>query len=371
MAIDFPASPTNGQTFTSGSVTYTYDGTKWTAETGSVSLSKIEVGNTKAEIVDTGSDGRFVVTTEGTERLRCDSSGRLLVGAATARANFFNSTQSAAFQLEGTDANRRLAVIGADNTSVVVLARQKSGSAGGNTILASGDTMGVVSFQGNDGTEFVESASILAEVDGTPGANDMPGRLVFSTSSDNSASPTEAMRIRNNGKVHINGVNSTDEARLNVTFNESGGDFFGVNTKNTSSTDAFHFKFFQGGTTQVGSIRCFGTSSTSFNTSSDYRLKENVVPLTGAVNRLNDLQVHRFNFIADPDQTIDGFIAHEVQAVVPEAITGEKDAVNADGSIDPQGIDQSKLVPLLTAALQEAIAEITSLKDRVAALEAQ
>jgi hypothetical protein len=75
MAIDFPASPTNGQTFTSGSVTYTFDGTKWTAETGSVSLSKIEVGNTKAEIVDTGSDGRFVVTTEGTERARVDSSG--------------------------------------------------------------------------------------------------------------------------------------------------------------------------------------------------------------------------------------------------------------------------------------------------------
>jgi hypothetical protein len=82
MAIDFPASPTNGQTFTSGSVTYTYDGTKWTAETGSVSLSKIEVGNTKAEIVDTGSDGRFVVTTEGSERLRVNSAGEIgLAGA--------------------------------------------------------------------------------------------------------------------------------------------------------------------------------------------------------------------------------------------------------------------------------------------------
>jgi hypothetical protein len=84
MAIDFPASPTNGQTFTSGALVYTYDGTKWTAQPAGVTGgTKIEVGNTKAEIVDTGSDGRFVVTTEGSERLRCDSDGRLLVGTSS------------------------------------------------------------------------------------------------------------------------------------------------------------------------------------------------------------------------------------------------------------------------------------------------
>jgi hypothetical protein len=121
-------------------------------------------------------------------------------------------------------------------------------------------------------------------------------------------------------------------------------------------------------TTAVGSISVT-TTATAYNTSSDYRLKENVVPLTGAVDRLNQLQVHRFNFIADPDKTVDGFIAHEAQAVVPECVTGEKDAVNEDGSIKPQGIDQSKLVPLLTAALQETLAEIESLKARVTALE--
>ena len=119
----------------------------------------------------------------------------------------------------------------------------------------------------------------------------------------------------------------------------------------------------------VGSITTSG-SSTAFNTSSDYRLKENIVPLTGATARINQLKPSQFNFKADPDTTVDGFIAHEAQAVVPECVTGEKDAVNEDGSINPQGIDQSKLVPLLTAALQEALAEIASLKDRVAALEA-
>ena len=119
----------------------------------------------------------------------------------------------------------------------------------------------------------------------------------------------------------------------------------------------------------IGSIYT-GNTSTSYNTSSDYRLKENVNPLNGAADRLAQIPVHRFNFIADPDTTVDGFLAHEVQAFVPEAITGEKDAVDADGNPEYQGIDQSKLVPLLTAALQEALQKIDALEARVAALEA-
>lgn len=111
-------------------------------------------------------------------------------------------------------------------------------------------------------------------------------------------------------------------------------------------------------------------SSVSYNTSSDYRLKENIIPLTSAAARVQALNPSRFNFTADPTRTFDGFIAHEVAEVVPEAVHGEKDAVNEDGSIKPQGIDHSKLVPLLTAALQEALTEIAALKARVAALEA-
>jgi hypothetical protein len=84
MAINFPASPTLNQTFSSGNVNYVWDGTKWTASvTGGISLDKIEEGDTKAEVIDTGSNGRFVVTTEGAERLRVDSSGRLGVGTTS------------------------------------------------------------------------------------------------------------------------------------------------------------------------------------------------------------------------------------------------------------------------------------------------
>ena len=119
----------------------------------------------------------------------------------------------------------------------------------------------------------------------------------------------------------------------------------------------------------MGTIVTTG-ATTAYNTSSDYRLKENVVDLDGALDRLKLLPVHRFNFITDPDTVVDGFLAHEAQEVVPECVTGEKDAVDDEGNPDYQGIDQSKLVPLLTAALQEAIGRIESLEAEVAALKA-
>ena len=142
--------------------------------------------------------------------------------------------------------------------------------------------------------------------------------------------------------------------------------------------------------TQVGSIVV--GNSTAYNTSSDYRLKENTTPITGSIDRVKQLNPIKFNFISDETNTlVDGFLAHEVSSIVPEAVTGEKDAVVPDelfndyellpegasagdvkvehGEIDAQQLDLSKLVPLLTAALKESIAEIEALKARVSALE--
>ena len=123
------------------------------------------------------------------------------------------------------------------------------------------------------------------------------------------------------------------------------------------------------GTTNVGSITVSSTS-TAYNTSSDYRLKENLTPITDGIERVKLLQPKRFNFIGD-DKVVDGFVAHEAQEVVPESVTGEKDAIGWDGNPEYQGIDQGKLIPLLTAALQEAIAKIESLEARVQTLEGQ
>jgi len=120
-----------------------------------------------------------------------------------------------------------------------------------------------------------------------------------------------------------------------------------------------------------GSIN-ISTSAVSYNTTSDHRLKQNVVDMTGAIDRVKALAPKRFNFIADPDDTtVDGFLAHEAQAVVPEAVTGTHNEVDDDGNAVMQGIDQSKLVPLLTGALQEAIAKIETLETQRADLEAR
>ena len=111
-------------------------------------------------------------------------------------------------------------------------------------------------------------------------------------------------------------------------------------------------------------------SRTAYNTTSDYRLKENIVDLSDGITRLKNLQPRRFNFKEDPSNTVDGFIAHELTPVVPEAVSGTKDAVDSDNNPVYQGVDTSFIVPLLTAALQEAVGKIETLETKVAALEA-
>jgi len=160
-----------------------------------------------------------------------------------------------------------------------------------------------------------------------------------------------------------NGLQIMQHGRIGI------GNFGSCLSLNRHTSTGNIVRFRNGGTNDVGTISVT-TTSTAFNTSSDYRLKENVVALTGAKARLNDLDVKRFNFIANPSVTVDGFLAHEVTPVVPEAITGEKDELEDDGTPKYQEIDQSKLVPLLTAALQEAFAEIAALTTRVETLEA-
>jgi hypothetical protein len=119
----------------------------------------------------------------------------------------------------------------------------------------------------------------------------------------------------------------------------------------------------------VGSISTTG-STTAYNTTSDHRLKQQVEPLTDALDRLSLLKPSRFAFKADPSVRIDGFLAHEVAPACPEAVQGEHDGVDFGGNPEYQSMDAAKLIPLLTAALQEAVAKITDLTNRIAALEA-
>ena len=189
------------------------------------------------------------------------------------------------------------------------------------------------------------------------------GNVKTATNITFSIDASERMRINSSGRVGI-GITSVD-ARLHVQ-GQAGNDT-AIFRNGSDANNGISIQRTDG--TEVGSIN-WASSSTSFNTSSDYRLKENVIELTGATARLKLLEPKRFNFISDADTTVDGFLAHEVQAIVPEAITGTHNEVDADGNPVYQGIDQSKLVPLLVATLQEALDEITDLKARVATLEA-
>jgi len=169
----------------------------------------------------------YTTTGSVNERARIDSSGRLLVGTSTARANFYNSTTSPRLQVEGTDTNSSsIGLISSANGvfdgANLLFAKSRGTTVGSNTIVQSGDSLGFVGFQGSDGSEFVDAANIGVYVDGTPGANDMPGRLVFSTTADGASSPTEAMRITQSGSVLIQTTqlaSTTDGCYFNSTTN--------------------------------------------------------------------------------------------------------------------------------------------------------
>ncbi len=213
--------------------------------------------------------------------------------------------------------------------------------------------------------------------------------LIFSTSGSDDAT-TERMCITSSGGVDV-GSEGTGGTAIGLNVHNHGWSTMAT-FKTGTSTDAQYVQFINSNGV-VGSINMSG-SSTSYNTSSDHRLKENVDYTFDATTRLKQLKPARFNFITDATKTVDGFIAHEVSSVVPEAISGAKDAVEDIGNItdadnniikenvtEPdtledgqtwiktetkpvhQGIDQSKLVPLLVKTIQELEARITTLEN--------
>jgi hypothetical protein len=207
------------------------------------------------------------------------------------------------------------------------------------------------------------------------------GDVTMGVGIDDNATST-AITIDNSGRL-IMGATST--IRSCKQYLEGNGNAIEFQAETNTTVYPLVFRNYSGN--DVGYIT-YTASSTTYNTSSDYRLKENVVPMTGSIDRLKTLKPSRFNFIVDADTTVDGFLAHEAQEVVPEAITGTKDAMTTeeyevtpavmDGEDvvteavmgereveDYQGIDQSKLVPLLVASLQEAVARIEALEEQL------
>ena len=301
-------------------------------------------------------------TGTGTERLRIASDGEVFIGDG----------------LGTTDRSTVLSVSGSN---------QDPGGVWTTAAIYSSDSYaqnkgGSLGFGGQDGSVTKQQFAAISGVKENGTSGDYAGSLRFWTRPSGSTT-LERMKILSTGTVQIMSELLSIGASTNTGGASSG--IFGIeyagNAKNAMKMRNTHSgngnaMVMITGSTEVGSI-VQNTSSTAYNTSSDYRLKENQVDISDGITRLKTLKPYRFNWKVDPDTTVDGFFAHEVTAV-PEAIKGTKDAVASEDidslnikKDDPiyQQIDQSKLVPLLTAALQEAITKIETLETKVAALE--
>ena len=366
--------------------------------------------------------------------------------------NATDGVGNARLQIEAQDGEAGLSIHrGSASTGggAIFFSKSRGATAGDDTVVQSGDELGKIFFTGADGTDRESAAAeIKVEVDATPGGNDMPGRIVFGTTADGASSVTERMRISSAGSVMIGTTSSPNDAPLlihcgtddNIRINQEthatisgvndaanafvalkleGNDLI-LNSQSTSNillhatsdggvgntfkstgqqrmamsgTSALQIVQFANANGQVGSIVVSGTS-TSYGTSSDYRLKENIVADWDATSRLKQLKPSRFNFKTDTDTTLDGFLAHEVSTIVPEAINGKKDETQDLGTVKDkdgnvikenvletetkkddgqtwtktktedvyQGIDQSKLVPLLVKTIQELEARVATLE---------
>ena len=220
------------------------------------------------------------------------------------------------------------------------------GSVAGNLMTSGSKNTIVGAYSGNQGGLDIRTSSnyiVLSDGDGNP-------RLVGNSSGQFIMGATATLA---NERLYLYGDSTAGHPALICDKQAAGAT--GCNQILFNNNNGF-----------VGSITTSG-SLTSFNVSSDRRLKENIAPLTGGLSSVLALKPSQYNYIADPSTQIQGFIADELQAVVPHAVFGEKDAVDAEGKPVYQGVDASFLIPHLVAAIQELNAKVTALKAKLGA----
>ena len=299
-----------------------------------------------AIISDSSSNLKFA--TGNTVKMSLDSSGRLLVGTPTARDNFFNAASGNAwqFQVEGTDYKNSCASFISNTTSTgdgphLILARSRGPAVGSNAGVSSasgGDSLGLISFQGADGSKFVQGAKIEALVDGTPGAAAMPGRLAFFTTADGSPSPTVRMTIKADGRVGINTITPNTTLEVNGTVTATSIVVGSVVTINASGINA---------TTGI-------VTATTFQSTSDINLKENIKTIETSLNTVSQLRGVTFDW-KNTHQASIGVIAQEVEQILPELVSsGENKTVNYNG-----------LIGVLIEAIKEQEVRIQELERKV------
>jgi hypothetical protein len=245
----------------------------------------------------------------------------------------------------------------------LTLGKSRGTSVGSNTVVQSGDYLGEISFVGADGSVLRQGAGIAAWVDGTPGANDMPGRLVFSTTADGASSSTERMRIRNTGQVDVFGAANTGfYVRTAGAANSSDALIVGTYsaTDTTNGTASFIVR-------PNGNIE---NTNNSYGAISDIKLKENIVDANSQWDDLKALQVRNYNFKPETNQqthTQIGLVAQEAELVSPGLVSESPDR-DAEGNglgTVTKSVNYSVLYMKAVKALQEAMERIETLEQRL------
>lgn len=312
-----------------------YESGSFDAYVGQRSTGILEIAQAQA--------GNITLLTNGSERVRCDSSGRLLVGTSSARS-FFGGGDFPGLQLEGTGTEGRELSVTASNSGisggVVLLAKQRSGTVGGQTIVQSGDQLGYFGFQGSDGTKLLAGAAIEGIVDGTPGVNDLPTRLVFSTTADGASSPTERWRIDSSGSL--------------------------VGAAGSAFVSAY---VYSATTATAANVNVDGSGFLRRSTSS-IKYKTNVETIqdqyADAILGCRPVWYQSTCEADKPDWGHWGFIAEEVAEIDPRLCFFKEEE---DGTLEPEGVQYDRFVPHLLNLIKRQQQAIETLEAKVAALE--
>jgi hypothetical protein len=312
-------------------------------------------------------DNNMAFWTDTSEKARIDSNGRVLVGTSTSLDTSYG-TPGGYLQIN----NAPLPVILAAYTNDIYggrldFVKSRSTAVNGKTIVQNNDGLGNVIWGGADGTNIIPAATIGCAVDGTPGTNDMPGRLVFSTTADGASSPTERMRIHSNGFTTFATSNTSQSVGTGVKLTPNGGVYTVV-----SSGDSFThhsgsaYKFY------VGNDGSIASTSSTISVISDQRFKENIRDLDDGLNKVLALQPRKFDWKegkGSGTKNERGFIAQEFEQVFPDLINEWKDP--APEGEDPYKSVRADLIPVLVKAIQEQQAIIETLEATIASLEAR
>jgi hypothetical protein len=326
-------------------------------------------------IVYAHSDNSLQFGANAGEAFRVDSSKRLLVGTSTARVNYYNSA--------GIGSNFQ--VVGSTHAeSSIILHNQAANEQGAYfhigksrgtayQVVNDNDPLGVISFQGADGSTMRDGGGIGAYVDGAPGASDLPTRLVFSTTADGAASPTERMRISSDGLVSCS-HSTANQVVINAE-NTNASFTSAVIRPITSRAAGTSCLFFYAVANSVNTFLVYNNgnvqnTNNSYAGISDFKLKENIVDATSQWSDIKALQVRKYNFKEETGQqthTQIGLIAQEVELVSPGLVSEspDRDAEGNDLGTVTKSVNYSVLYMKAVKALQEAMERIEALEADV------